>query len=160
MFGEDGADTIRGGNGRDVLQGAEGADIMSGGDGDDRLQGGALGDRLTGGLGQDKFQYTGVAGGPFGSDGTISATRDTITDFTKGQDKIDVQPDRRQRRPSRAVLDFTFIGSSGFTAPGQIRAFQTSEGTVIQGSVDFDTTAELQILLDDKIDVAASDFVF
>ena len=118
LFGEDGADTIRGGNGRDVLQGAEGADIISGGDGDDTLQGGALGDRLTGGLGQDKFQYTGVAGGPFGSDGTISATRDAITDFTKGQDKVNVHLIDANWTLS-ASLDFTFIGSSGFTSPGR-----------------------------------------
>ena len=127
---------IDGGSGNDFMVGADGADTLKGGVGDDLLSGGALGDRLTGGAGSDRFQYTGLAGGPFGSDGTVSATRDTITDFTKGQDRIDVHLIDANGSVF-GVPDFTFIGGSGFTAAGQIRAFTTAEGTVIQGSVDF-----------------------
>jgi Ca2+-binding RTX toxin-like protein len=159
LFGEGGNDLLDGGTGNDLMVGADGADILKGGDGDDRLHGGALGDRFTGGAGKDLFQYTGLTGGSFGSDGSVSATRDTITDFTKGQDRIDVHLIDANAVTS-GVQDCTFIGSSGFTAPGQLRASQTAEGTVIQASVDFDATAELQILLDDRITVSAGDFVF
>ena len=31
---------------------------------------------------------------------------------------------------------------------------------MVQASVDFDTTAELQILLDDKVTLGVADFVF
>ena len=158
LRGESGNDLIDGGSGNDFMVGADGADTLKGGVGDDLLSGGALGDRLTGGAGKDLFQYTGLTGGPFGSDGTVSATRDTITDFTKGQDRIDVHLIDANGSVF-GVPDFTFIGSSGFTAAGQIRAFTTGEGTVIQGSVDSDTTAELQIFLDDKVLLSAADFV-
>ena len=130
LRGEGGNDLIDGGSGNDFMVGADGADTLKGGVGDDLLSGGALGDRLTGGAGKDLFQYTGLTGGPFGSDGTVSATRDTITDFTKGQDRIDVHLIDANGGVF-GVPDFTFIGSSGFTAAGQIRAFTTGEGTVI-----------------------------
>jgi Ca2+-binding RTX toxin-like protein len=159
LRGEGGNDLLDGGAGDDSMVGADGADTLRGGAGNDRLHGGALGDRLTGGTGADLFQYTGLTGGPFGSDGSVGATRDTITDFTKGQDRIDVRL-IDANAVSSGVQDFTFIGSSGFTAPGQIRAFQRAEGTVVQGSVDFDATAELQVLLDDKMTLAGSDFIF
>lgn len=158
LRGEFGNDLLEGGGGNDFMVGADGADILRGGSGDDFLSGGALGDRLTGGGGKDLFQYTGVSGGPFGSDGTVSATRDTITDFTKGQDRIDVHL-IDANGGSFGSPAFTFIGNSGFTAAGQIRAFTTAEGTVIQASVDGDSTAELQIFLDDKVSLSAADFV-
>jgi Ca2+-binding RTX toxin-like protein len=158
LRGEVGNDLLEGGGGNDSLTGADGADILRGGSGEDFLSGGALGDRLTGGGGKDLFQYTGPSGGPFGSGGTVSATRDTITDFTKGQDRIDVHLIDANGAGSGSPA-FTFIGNAGFTAAGQIRAFTTAEGTVIQGSVDGDSTAELQIFLDDKVSLSAADFV-
>ncbi|BAY23478.1 hypothetical protein NIES2100_32430 [Calothrix sp. NIES-2100] len=72
-------DVIVGGNGDDILSGFDGNDSINGGNGCDLLTGARGDDILTGGLGADDF----VFGVKFGND--------TITDFCKGQDKIDLR---------------------------------------------------------------------
>lgn len=88
LEGRDGNDTLIGGAGRDTLIGGNGNDSIAGGIGPDVLQGGA---------GQDTFSFAEIEG---------AGSRDSITDFVSGQDKI--------------VLDaavFTAIGPEGnFTA--------------------------------------------
>ncbi|MBE9258040.1 DUF4214 domain-containing protein [Dolichospermum sp. LEGE 00246] len=84
-------DSLTGGLGNDTLIGGAGNDSLIGGVGNDTLTGGANSDTLTGGAGNDIFGYTGSLANP-GADsnaGTLT-TFDTITDFTKGQDKISV----------------------------------------------------------------------
>jgi Ca2+-binding RTX toxin-like protein len=68
LIGEGGADTLHGELGNDTLDGGAGADTLVGGLGDDVL---------TGGFGADRFAFT---GGEAGSD--------TVTDFTRGEDRI------------------------------------------------------------------------
>src|SRR5262249_18197472 len=76
------------------LTGSAFADILTGNNGDNVLNGGAGNDRLTGGLGQDTL--TGGAGNDVFAFNSVSDTlagplaRDIITDFTPGQDKIDL----------------------------------------------------------------------
>ncbi|WP_052238284.1 VWA domain-containing protein, partial [Vibrio sinaloensis] len=98
IFGEGGSDVIFGGSGNDQLNGGDGTDGLRGGTGDDTLKGGAGDDVLIGGLGDDIL--TG------GSDEDIfkfvdqdasnnsvdirDGERDVITDFTKGEDMIDI----------------------------------------------------------------------
>ena len=74
------ADVIDGKGGNDKLAGKKGDDVIDGGAGNDRITGGQGDDSLTGGSGNDKFWY-GMAG----------AGHDTITDFTVGEDRIDVK---------------------------------------------------------------------
>ncbi len=84
LLGLDGDDTVRGGQGDDILAGGRGDDTVDGGAGNDLLIGGPGDDTLTGGEGADTFRY-----GP--SD--IADERegnDTITDFTAGEDRIDL----------------------------------------------------------------------
>ncbi|WP_293129507.1 calcium-binding protein [Microcoleus sp. bin38.metabat.b11b12b14.051] len=69
-------DTISGLRGNDILNGGGGNDILIGGKGFDTLNGGLGNDILTGGAGNDTF----VLGAGFGID--------TISDFTKGQDTV------------------------------------------------------------------------
>ena len=69
-------DTISGLRGNDILNGGGGNDILNGGKGFDTLNGGLGNDILTGGAGNDVF----VLGAGFGID--------TISDFTKGQDTV------------------------------------------------------------------------
>ncbi|MBH8564824.1 cadherin-like domain-containing protein [Nostoc sp. CENA67] len=76
MDGGAGNDTLNGGNGDDTLYGGGGSDYLIGGNGNDLLYGGTGSDILTGNNGNDIFAFT-------AGEGT-----DTITDFTKGQDKI------------------------------------------------------------------------
>ncbi len=69
LCGCDGDDFLRGGRGNDVLNGEKGNDIVVGGFGDDTL---------TGGLGSDRFRFAPSTG------------TDTITDFTVGEDLIEL----------------------------------------------------------------------
>jgi Ca2+-binding RTX toxin-like protein len=86
-----GDDTLDGGAGDDTLYGGAGNDQLYGGAGDDKLYGGAGNDKLNGGAGKDSF-YLGydVAPATTGPSLTFAArlSRDTIADFTKGDDKI------------------------------------------------------------------------
>ncbi len=91
LLGNDGNDTLYGDQGNDTLSGGAGRDFLLGGDGDDTLSGGSQNDHLNGGQGNDKL--TG------GSDADIfvfdtaldaATNRDTIIDFSAGQDKIEL----------------------------------------------------------------------
>ena len=78
LYGEEGDDSLFGGEGGDRLFGGEGTDTLEGGAGEDWLVGGEGNDTLTGGAGADTFVFT-----PDHGD-------DTITDFSDGEDLIDL----------------------------------------------------------------------
>lgn len=78
IFGDAKANKLDGGGGYDRLEGGAGNDTLLGGAGNDTLVGGSGNDVLTGGSGSDRLVF--AAG--FGTD--------TVTDFTRGQDKIDL----------------------------------------------------------------------
>ena len=86
MVGSAATDVLIGGAGRNYIFGGPGDDRIDGGAGDDVLYGGGatlfLGDTLTGGAGRDFFVFTA------GSGGGLS----TITDFTRGDDRLIIQP--------------------------------------------------------------------
>lgn len=85
--GTGGNDKLTGSSGDETLLGGPGRDTLNGGAGDDRINGGPGGDILTGGPGADTFVVM-VA-----LDSSIydsSTTRDTITDFSGLDDKIDL----------------------------------------------------------------------
>ncbi|MEZ9416756.1 VWA domain-containing protein, partial [Vibrio sp. 10N.286.49.E1] len=89
IFGSAGNDYLDGGQGNDGLRGGTGNDTVKGGAGEDILIGGLGNDILTGGSDDDIFKFV-------DQDTTSSRNdirdgeRDVITDFTKGQDKIDL----------------------------------------------------------------------
>lgn len=93
-YGDDGDDTLRvinaeegwlyGGAGNDRLFGSTGNDRLFGGSGVDLLVGGSGKDVMTGGAGADVFQFG------KGDLGLSYSTRDEITDFMVGEDKIDL----------------------------------------------------------------------
>ena len=85
IIGEVGNDTVDGGAGADRLPGGSGSDTMIGGGDNDTITGGAGRDGLTGGLNNDVFKFTAM------NEMTLrEATTDRITDFKRGQDKIDL----------------------------------------------------------------------
>ncbi|MCJ8335783.1 MAG: cadherin-like domain-containing protein, partial [Epibacterium sp.] len=75
------ADTLKGGEGDDVIYGGEGAgnDSIDGGAGNDELWGGGGDDTITTGAGSDVVGYEAGSG------------NDTVTDFTLGEDVLDLQ---------------------------------------------------------------------
>lgn len=85
LYGMKGDDDIYGGEGNDTIYGGDGNDTIYGDDGNDTIYGGAGADILIGGSGQDIFVYESTAD----SGGNISQ-RDTIKDFTPGEDFIDL----------------------------------------------------------------------
>lgn len=111
MFGDGGNDRLFGGSGDDTLRGAEGDDTLSGGSGNDALAGNAGNDRLHGGEGADTLHGGAgedtLFGGSHrdllfgGADADLfvwseavhslhGLNRDTIADFTPGQDRVDL----------------------------------------------------------------------
>lgn len=79
--GGDGDDSVSGGAGDDFVAGGAGADMVSGDAGDDRLNGGTGDDTMTGGDGADTFVFNEVTSGEV----------DMITDFTQGEDMLELQ---------------------------------------------------------------------
>lgn len=80
--GGGGNDTLRAGAGNDTLVGGEGWDGLFGDEGDDTLFSGSF-DTLTGGAGSDLFV-------PWAEGPHFFATPSRITDFTAGEDRIDL----------------------------------------------------------------------
>lgn len=78
LFGGSWNDRLSGGSGHDRLYGNSGADTLDGGAGNDRLSGGTGNDSLTGGAGEDVFVFAQGLG------------RDRISDFTAGEDQINL----------------------------------------------------------------------
>ena len=79
LAGDAGSNNLSGGDGNDLLFGNAGNDTLNGGSGNDLLVGGEGNDFMTGGAGRDNFVFAEHSG------------RDTISDFTHGEDKIDIQ---------------------------------------------------------------------
>ena len=125
---EDGDDALAGGEDDDDLFGGAGDDVLVGGQGDDWLTGGEGDDTLTGGAGADVFVFEPYHGA------------DTITDFTHGEDLIDLTEiagvsrfgDVRLRAAGGAtVLDLTRYGG------GVIRLEDTAVSDFGAGDFEF-----------------------
>ena len=83
MVYTNGNNIINGRTENDIIDGKDRADVLNGGAGNDILIGGLGADILTGDLGNDMFVYSNL------QDST-TASCDTILDFMRGQDKIDL----------------------------------------------------------------------
>jgi Ca2+-binding RTX toxin-like protein len=152
LRGDDGNDTLLGGAGDDILYGGAGNDILNGGDGNDTLDGGAGADTMTGGAGKDIFVLR--------QDSISSGyALDTITDFTRGTDKISLS--NIDAKAATAVDDaFSFIGTQSFhKVAGELRYQVTGGNTYVYGDVNGDGVADFGILLKGITAVTASDFI-
>ncbi len=168
MSSQTGADSLNdienviGGGGNDTLVGSGGANSLSGGDGNDHLDGRGGKDILTGGEGADVFIFRNVA---HSSPGV--ADRDVITDFTQGEDMIDLSIIDADTAAAGNQA-FTFLASVGaaFTGiAGELNfAFEDLEGTdndktIIAGDINGDQVADFSIELTGLIDLTAVDFI-
>ena len=104
LYGNQDNDLIYGNQDNDTLYGGQGDDTLYGGQGDDVLVGGLGADVMQGNLGADRFLYTQVG------DSTPAAF-DRITEFTSGQDKIDL----RQIHTGGTNDSFVLTSSGGST---------------------------------------------
>lgn len=145
-----------GGSGNDSLTGNEGANLLRGGAGTDKLyglgandslDGGAGADSLAGGAGVDIFDFNSVRD-------SLSSARDTIQDFLRGSDRIDL---RTIDANAAAGGDqaFSFIGNASFTGQSGQLAFA---GGVLSGDVNGDRTADFRINVAGLSTMAAADF--
>ncbi|EDX84867.1 Tryptophan-rich Synechocystis species C-terminal domain family [Synechococcus sp. PCC 7335] len=75
------ADILQGTNEDDIINGLEGNDSIEAAGGNDQLRGGAGDDTLTGGAGADDFVIEQTSGN----------SNNTVTDFVKGEDGIDLR---------------------------------------------------------------------
>jgi Ca2+-binding RTX toxin-like protein len=180
VVGSAGVDSITGSKGNDDLSGGDGADTISGGTGNDTITGGNGADTLTGGTGSDTFVYTnngavdaaGAITALSGQTGTTGATRDTITDFSIGDDQIDLSQFNGHIGDDNAH-SFVFIGNNAFTASGVdsdgaglddghaglVRYANNGGNTLIQIDVNHDGTADASITLTGVYTLANTDFV-
>jgi len=150
LKGDDGNDTLWGGDGNDMLIGGDGDDILYGEAGNDIIQGGAGNDRMTGGAGNDIFRFR--------ADDIGTGAVDTITDFTRGQDKIDISA--IDAKAATAANDaFSFIGTQTFhKVAGELRYEQVGGQTKIYGDVNGDGVADFTIVLTKAMALSAGDF--
>jgi hypothetical protein len=109
---------------------------------------------MTGGLGADVFIFN-----SFADTGATAATRDVITDFTTGSDKINLAA--IDAIPGGADDAFNFVaGGAAITdaTKGQVHAVQSGGITVIEGHLAGHTTVDFQIELTGLKTITAGDF--
>lgn len=142
---------IRGNVASNRLSGGQGADSLFGGSGNDQLYGNAGADKLNGGAGQDRFVYTALADSQLNT-----AYRDTITDFQRGLDRIDLSAlDANLQIGGNQSFTSMLASDARFSAPGQLRF---SNG-VLQGNVDNDSQAEFAIALSGVRSLSMADLI-
>ena len=122
-------DTLLGGAGNDTLRGEFGVDTLTGGAGADLL--GDFFDNLV-----DKLVYNAVS-----DSGLSKATRDTITAFEDGFDRVDLSA-----LGITDVVDFVGVDTA-FTAKDQVRVLHTASGWMIEGEITGDGKADFSILV-------------
>jgi Ca2+-binding RTX toxin-like protein len=150
--------TLIGNAGANRLSGLAGNDYLYGGAGNDVLAGGSGRDRLIGQAGNDTFDYNALA-----DSGITSSTWDVITDFTRGQDRIDLSGIDANAATASINDRFTFIGTAAFTgnATGQARVVSDAVNNTVTVfvSTDADTAPELAIRLNGLSTLSSADFV-
>lgn len=152
--GNDLANTLTGNAGDNLLLGGLGKDFLSGGAGNDTLNGGQSADKLTGGLGLDTFLLD-----IFES----SVNKDTITDFTVGEDHIALTRSAFAAFAGdpTGVLDPTAfaIGTTATTA-GQHLVYNQITGILYYDADGLGGAAQIQIAqLAGLPNLSASDFI-
>ena len=171
-----GADRLIGTNNGETIIGLAGNDTIYGDAGNDRIIGGLGADYMTGGPGNDVFVFNSIRDSAPGQSGYINngilswlsghGLRDIITDFTHGQDKLDLSAIDANNQVGGNQA-FTWLGQGHFhhNHPGELiyRLFNFSgtahDKTIIYGDVNGDAHADFQIELTGLKALVASDFI-
>lgn len=151
LSGGVGNDTITGGGGNDKIEGGPGADILKGDAGVDFLVGGSGRDIMTGGTSRDYFVFELAPRYSHLESGVTTPTRDFITDFVRGTDKLDVS----------MILSapLTYLGKGALAGAGQVHYRSAGTNTLVEVSLDADSAPELSFVLRGVVNLAASDFI-
>ena len=147
-IGENGNDVIRGLAGNDTLIGDQGHGFIGTTPGDDTLIGGLGKDTMTGNEGHDTFVFESIL-----DTGKTRSTRDVITDFTRGEDLVDLAA-----VDANVLMDgdqaFSWRGERGFSgSAGELRFVRennpgsANDRTIVEGDVNGDRIADFQIEL-------------
>lgn len=160
MVGLESGDHFAAGGGADLLLGGTGGDVLDGGPGDDKIVGGKGGDYLigewgtdtmSGGAGYNQFAFNYVQESKPGG-----ANRDTITDFTRGQDHLTFT-----QLELEGSGGYRFIGTRDFEQAGDIRYEAAKDGGInVFVNTDGDNKAELGIHLKGISALSSEDFYF
>lgn len=103
------------------MLGNKGADVLSGGAGGDTLSGGEGSDTLTGGGGADVFVFDTPLG---------SSNIDVITDFTVGEDSLDLAASQFAGLTFGALAPEAFTTGAAATAPDQRIVYDSATGAL------------------------------
>ena len=160
VIGGNGNDVIRGLAGNDTLIGDRGDNLFDTAPGDDILVGGLGKDTMTGNDGKDTFDFDSVL-----ETGKTRLTRDVITDFTRGEDLIDVSAiDANPFMGGDQA--FNWRGTRHFSGDeGELRYVREdnrghgNDRTIIEGDVNGDRVADFQIELTGLIKLTQDDFL-
>ena len=129
------------------------ANTITGNGGANLIDGMGGRDTLTGNGGADTFLFRTL------TDSGLGSARDTITDFAKGIDKIDLSLIDANAAASGNQA-FGFIGTGGFTGQaGQLHQITVNGNTIVEGDVDGNRAADFQIQLNGLHTLQATDFV-
>lgn len=156
LIGDDTTNFLFGRGGSDLIQGLAGDDRIAGGHGFDRLIGGTGADILTGGTERDRFEFFRASDSLPGRE-----QRDLITDFTSGEDLIDL---RRIDADLTTVGNraFSFIDTLGFSGTsGELRVSTDAQAdlTLIDGDRNGDGLTDFQIALSGLVTLVEDDIL-
>ncbi|MCG7394907.1 CAP domain-containing protein [Microvirga sp. ACRRW] len=131
------------------IVGSNSSNTLNGTSGNDTLNGNGGRDTLFGRSGNDTFVF----------DTASEANGDTIGDFVRGNDKIDLSGIDANTRGSGNQA-FKFIGAQGFhKAAGELKAYQSGGSTYVAGDTNGDGYANFTIKVAGAHSFAAGDFV-
>ena len=154
-------DVIKGNGSANVLRGLDGNDIIDGRGGNDTIVGGAGHDSMTGGLGNDTFVFQHASDGPMSA--ATYYDMDTITDFVRGQDKIDLHALVSETAGNHAL---SYLDGGAFSGvAGQVNSVFTGYGWLVKADLDGDRDADFQVLVHSSTDfemhqhLQTSDFI-
>jgi serralysin len=147
LTGTNSGNSLYGQGGNDKLNGRGGNDKLYGSDGNDLLVGGTEKDVLFGGAGADVFDFN-------SRKDSLKTARDTIKDFVRGIDHIDLRTIDANSLVSGNQA-FSFIGSKAFS--GHAGQLKFSSG-VLSGDINGDKMSDFQITVSGLSALAKGDF--